>query len=418
MARKAFRGDLVWTEKPGEFRFLEDGFLVISDNVIESVSKRAPDDAEILDFRGRIIIPGLYDIHMHAPQYMFAGLYMDEELLTWLDHHTFPSEARFSDISFAEKAYGRFVEDLKNSVTARASIFGTIHTDSTLLLMSLLEEAGLPCFVGKVSMDRNSPPDLSEDTEKAVREELRFLNEASGFTLEKPIVTPRFIPSCTDELMRSLSDIAREGNLPVQSHLDENQSEVEWVKKLCPWSRSYADAYDRLGLLSGKTIMAHCVWVNDEEMELLKERGAWVAHSPSSNMNLSSGVAPVRKFLDMGMNTGLATDVAGGSSLSLFRMMTDAITSSKLRWRLQDSSLRPLVFSEAFYLASRGGGSFFGKMGTLEPGFAADVLVLEDTSASPVLHDELSLPERLEYYAYRTPERRPVAKFVGGRRII
>ena len=136
-------------------------------------------------------------------------------------------------------------------------------------------------------------------------------------------------------------------------------------------------------------------------------------------MNLSSGIAPVRRFLERGMNIGLATDTAGGSSLSMFRMITDAIASSKLRWRLVDDSLAPLRFSEAFYLASKGGGSFFGKAGSFEEGYAADILVLDDAfSEMTVLSPELSLPEKLEFYAYRAPDRRPFAKYVAGKRIV
>ena len=341
----ALKGNLIWTEESGCFRVLENGYLLINDGCIAAVSSEPFAGVRTEDFGSRLIIPGLYDLHIHAPQYMFAGLFMDDELLVWLDKHTFPLEARFSDIIFAEKAYRAFVNDLKYSFTARASVFGTIHKDSTLFLMSLMEEAGLHGYVGKVSMDRNSPDSLRETTADAIEESF--------------------------------------------------------------------------GLLDTKTIMAHSVWITEEEMDILQSHGAYIAHSPSSNMNLSSGVAPVRRFMDRGINTGLATDTAGGSSLSMFRMITDAITSSKLRWRLVDDSLAPLKFSEAFYLASKGGGSFFGKAGSFEEGYAADILVLDDVSSEmTVLAPELSLPEKLEFYAYRASDRRPVAKYVAGKRIV
>ena len=415
----AFKGNLIWTEEPERFRTIKDGYLLIEDGVVAGTAEKRPAGIDITDFGSSIILPGLYDLHIHAPQYMFAGLFMDDELLQWLDRHTFPLEARFSDKDFASDAYTAFVEDIKDSCTARASIFGTIHRESTIMLMSLLEESGLHGYVGKVSMDRNSPDILREDTDEAISEELRFLEEASSFRNVKPIITPRFIPSCTDRLLSSLGAIAKEGNLPVQTHLDENPSEVEWVRGLCPESRSYADAYDSFGLMDGRSIMAHSVWVTDEEMDLLSSHDAWVAHSPSSNMNLSSGIAPVRRFMERGIKTGLATDTAGGSSLSMFRMITDAIQASKLRWRLVDDALPPLRFSEAFYLASKGGGSFFGKAGSFEPGYAADILILEDSSKDmTVLSPELSIEEKLEFYAYRSPDRKPLAKYVEGKRVI
>ena len=415
----AFKGNLIWTEEPGRFRTIKDGYLLIEDGVVAGTAEKRPAGIDITDFGSSLILPGLYDLHIHAPQYMFAGLFMDDELLQWLDRHTFPLEARFSDKDFASDAYTAFVEDIKDSCTARASIFGTIHRESTIMLMSLLEESGLHGYVGKVSMDRNSPDILREDTDEAISEELRFLEEAASFRNVKPIITPRFIPSCTDHLLSSLGAIAKEWNLPVQTHLDENPSEVEWVRGLCPESRSYADAYDSFGLMDGRSIMAHSVWVTEEEMDLLSIHDAWVAHSPSSNMNLSSGIAPVRRFMERGIKTGLATDTAGGSSLSMFRMITDAIQASKLRWRQVDDALSPLRFSEAFYLASKGGGSFYGKAGSFEPGYAADILILEDSSKDmTVLSPELSIEEKLEFYAYRSPDRKPLAKYVEGKRVI
>ena len=209
----ALKGNLIWTEESGCFRVLENGYLLINDGCIAAVSSEPFAGVRTEDFGSRLIIPGLYDLHIHAPQYMFAGLFMDDELLVWLDKHTFPLEARFSDIIFAEKAYRAFVNDLKYSFTARASVFGTIHKDSTLFLMSLMEEAGLHGYVGKVSMDRNSPDSLRETTADAIEDELGFLDKAPEYRNVKPIVTPRFIPSCTDELLLALGKVAKERDL-------------------------------------------------------------------------------------------------------------------------------------------------------------------------------------------------------------
>ena len=414
------KGDIIWTESPDRFEYQEDGYLVLEDSVVTGVYPNAPEgEHELLDFSGSLVTPGLTDLHLHAPQHQFAGLFMDEELLQWLERHTFPYESRFADSSYALKAYRSFVSDIAGSATTRSAVFATIHSDATLLLMKLMEEAGLSGYVGKVSMDRNSPDSLREETEEAIRDEEQFLDEASAFRNIKPIITPRFVPSCSDRLLEALGKIAMERNLPVQSHLDENVSEVEWVRSLCPWSSSYADVYRHFGLLGDTpTIMAHVVWPSDDELGMLLERGVYVAHSPSSNTNLSSGIAPVRRFLDMGIKTGLATDIAGGSSLSMFRMITDAIQVSKLRCRFIDSSEKPLRFSEAFYLASKGGGSFFGNVGSFEKGYDGDILVLDDKAFPSVLRPELSVPERLEMYAYRHPDAPVSAKFVKGRRII
>ena len=417
MAAYSIHGDIIWTEEPGSFRYVENGYLSVEDGKVLCVSSVSP-AGDIIDFSGSIVIPGLSDLHLHAPQYAFAGLYMDEELLDWLNHHTFPEEAKYGDISYAERAYSIFAADLRQSPTTRVSVFGTIHTDSTLLLMEKLEEAGLSGFVGKVNMDRNSTDELTEDTDESLRETERFIKEAGRFREIGASVTPRFIPSCSDRLMEGLGRIAASASLPCQSHLDENLSEVEWVKELCPWAQSYADAYRRFGMLGKRSIMAHCVWLDENETGLLRESGTFIAHSPSSNTNLSSGIAPVRRYLEEGLNVGLATDIAGGSSLSMFRMIQDAIAASKLRWRFDSSSGTPLRFSEAFYLASKGGGAYFGNTGSFESGYDADIVVIADASVSTVLHAGLSVPERLEYCVNRAPEAPVKAKFLKGRRVL
>ena len=205
--------------------------------------------------------------------------------------------------------------------------------------------------------------------------------------------------------------------MPVQSHLSENLGEIAWVRELVPTAQNYGDAYRKFGLLGGETpcIMAHCVYSDEAEMELLRDGGVFIAHSPESNMNIASGVAPVNRFLDLGIPTGLATDVAGGSHESLFRAMTHAIQASKLRWRLLDQSVPPLTFDTAFYLATRGGGAFFGDVGAFDPGFALDALVLDDGNLD---HPQpLSVRERLERAAYLGDERNIYAKVVNGLRL-
>ena len=231
-----------------------------------------------------------------------------------------------------------------------------------------------------------------------------------------PIITPRFTPSVTDGLMAELADIAHQNDLPVQSHLSENLSEIGWVKELCPWSTCYGDAYDHFGLLGEKTIMAHCVYSTDEEVDLLRRTGTYIAHCPQSNAQLASGIAPIRRYLDLGMNVGLATDVAGGADLSMWRCMADAVAVSKLRWRLVDQSLSSLTTQEAFWMATMGGGSFFGKVGSFAEGYELDALVLDDSAIRTPR--DLTVWERLERYVYLAEEGGYLTrKFVAGRQI-
>ncbi|MDY5931600.1 MAG: amidohydrolase family protein [Candidatus Ornithospirochaeta sp.] len=417
MERILLRGDLATSRADMTMMTLEDGWIAVEGDRITYTGKEKPEERKgdtVIDRKGCLVIPGFSDMHLHAPQYQFTGLYMDEELIEWLERHTFPEESKYADTGYAEKAYRIFAEDLRKSETTRVAVFGTVHTDSCLILARLLEENGLSGYVGKVNMDRNCPDSLKEDTDKSFSETVRFIDGMSTLKRIRPIITPRFIPACSDTLLERLGRIAKDRGIPVQSHLDENISEIEWVRQLCPDAASYADAYAKAGLMDTPSIMAHVVWPEDDEIDLMLEKGTYVAHSPSSNANLSSGIAPVRRFLDRGVNIGLASDVAGGSSLSMFRIMTDAIQASKLRWRIQDSSLRPLSFEEAFHIATMGGGSFFGKTGALIPGYEADILVIDDRDARTVLRDGLSIRERLEFYSYRTPGDRIISKIARG----
>ena len=202
----------------------------------------------------------------------------------------------------------------------------------------------------------------------------------------------------------------------MQSHLSENQSEIEWVKELCPGTKCYGESYDRFGLFGeySKTIMAHCVWSDEYERKLLKDRGVYIAHCPDSNMNLSSGIAPIRKYLEEGQRVGLGSDVAGGAYLSIFRQMTDAIQVSKLFWRLIDGNSSPLKVEEVFYLGTLGGGEFFGKVGSFERGYELDVVVIDD---SEYRTEDLNLRQRLERTIYLSQHKDIKHKFVRGNKI-
>lgn len=415
------KGNICYSQDSRTLICVEQGYLVCADGESAGVYKELPQmyaGFPLTDYGDRLIVPGLTDLHLHAPQYSFRGLGMDLELLEWLNTRTFPEEAKYSDMEYAGKAYTIFAENMKHSATTRACIFATMHREATELLMDLMEETGLKTMVGKVNMDRNSPDILVEATEESLRETRQWLEDIKGrYRNTVPILTPRFIPTCSDTLMEELKKIQMEYDLPVQSHLSENKGEIDWVKELCPWSEFYGDAYDHFGMFGSgvKTIMAHCVWPPEEEIQRMRDNGVYVAHCPQSNTNLSSGIAPVRTYLEQGIPTGLGTDVAGGAGESVFRAMADAIQVSKLRWRLVDETCKPLTAEEAFYLGTKGGGGFFGKAGSFEEGYELDALVLNDESLK---HPQsLSLKERLERFIYLSDERHIDAKYVAGRKI-
>ena len=416
------KGQICTSASMDEIEITENGFLVVEDGVVRGVFRTLPERFRALPLRdhsGCLILPGMTDLHVHAPQFAFRGLGMDMELLEWLNTYTFPEEAKYRDLEYAHRAYENFVRHLLHSTTTRASIFATIHVPATLHLMELLEQSGLRTCVGKVNMNRSCPAYLREVSKnQAVRDTVAWIEAAQRFEKTKPILTPRFIPSCTDDLMYALGEIRKQYDLPVQSHLSENFSEIAWVQELCPRSKCYGDAYRQFGLFGGdhRCIMAHCVHSGELEQEMLRENGVFVAHSPESNTNLSSGVAPISKYLDNGLKVGLATDVAGGSHESLLRAMMHAIQASKLRWRLQDQSVPALSFDRAFYLATAGGGEFFGKVGAFREGYEADIVVLDDSTLDHP--QELSVRARLERFVYLADERCIREKYVAGEKVL
>lgn len=418
------KGDICYSRSQTELAAVKDGYLVCTDGKSGGVYKELPEkyrELPMTDYSGKLIFPGLIDLHIHAPQFVYRGTAMDLELMPWLSQQTFPEEARYQEKAYAEKAYAVFAEQMRKSATARVSMFSTVHPQATKILMEQMEKSGLVSYVGKVNMDREAIPELQEkDFAESARATRAWLDDVAGkFARTYPILTPRFIPSCTDELMGELQKIQEEYGIPVQSHLSENPGEIAFVKELCPQARFYGDAYDRFGLFGGKakTIMAHCVYSGEEETALIKENGVFVAHCPASNLNISSGIAPVRRYLEKGIKVGLGSDVAGGHTESIFRAMTDAIQVSKMYWRLVDDTCRPLTFAEAFYMATLGGGEFFGKAGSFEHDFEFDAVVLDD-SAVPMVR-EMSVKERMERAAYLSLDMLGIcAKYVRGEAVL
>jgi guanine deaminase len=268
-------------------------------------------------------------------------------------------------------------------------------------------------YIGLVAMDRNSP-DYLQNTPKQVAEYFERLTDTDGIV--RPIITPRFIPSCTPDMLRLLGRIACEKNLPVQSHLSENRSEINWVAELEPDASCYADAYRRYGLLGQTpTLMAHCCHSAGEEMQMLRDNDVVVVHCPTSNSNLASGIAPVRVFLDNGIRVALGSDISGGHHLSMLRVMQYAIQLSKLAYARSEGKLPYLSLSEAFYLATKAGGSFFGKVGSFEKGYDFDALLIDDSYLN---YDDYSLEHRLQRYIYLGDDRDIRLRFCQGRQLL
>lgn len=306
----------------------------------------------------QFLIPGFIDTHIHAAQWENRGIGMDLELLDWLNRYTFPTEARFKDADIAQKIYTEVVKNTLKCGTTTACYFTSIYTESTKIMADIVDKIGQRALIGKVCMDANAPDYYSEVTESSLSgtmEVVEYINKLSN-PLILPVLTPRFALTSTRQLMDALGKYAKENDLHIQSHLAENKSEVALINKKFPEAENYTSIYMQHGLLTKKTIMAHSIYIDDGEIEMLKDCGVGIAHCPVSNFALQSGIMDSRKLLDKNVKLGLGTDVSGGYSASILEVARQALTASiSLKFQNRPESYKPLTYKEVFYLATMGG---------------------------------------------------------------
>lgn len=414
---KAYKGNIVYAKEHDNLAVYEDGYLLVEEGKIVDLYATYPENyenLEVIDFKDNLIIPGFVDIHLHAPQINNLGLGVDMELLDWLNTYTFPEESKYKSLSYAEQSYKKLINMIWENGTTSSVIFGSIYNESNLLLANLFEQSGLKSYIGKVNMDRNSPDFYIENTDQSLIDTEDYINSFEKLKMVKPIITPRFVPSCTPNLMKGLGELAKKYNLKIQSHLSENRSEIDWVKELHPDCDTYLDVYEKYGLLKkGQTIMAHCVFSQGKELETLKKFDVMVAHAPMSNGNLASGIAPIKNFIDNDVSVGICSDISGGNDLSIARNLTMAETFGKLKWVEENSQSSYLNTTDYFHMATAGGGSFFGNVGTFEKGYDADFLVIDDSD----LYDfnQRTIEERLKRYLYNGSSKNIIKRFSLGK---
>lgn len=420
---KAYRGNIIFTPTCESFEIIPGGYILVDDSgviagVYTSDAFAHSDEIEVVDFGNKLLTPAMNDLHVHAPQFANMGIAMDVPLLLWLNKYTFPEEAKFADIDYARTIYMQFVDELVKQGTMRAAVFATVHTPATLLLADLFHQKGIGAHIGLVGMDRNSPDNLCNQVDEAISGTEQLMDYTKNYPLVNAIVTPRFVPSCSPEMLRALAQQANALELPIQSHLCETPNEIKWVKELEPEALSYADVYHRYGLLTKNTLMAHCVYPSDVDIALLQQTGTTIVHCPTSNCNLTSGIAPIRQLLDAGIPVTLGSDVAAGHDLSMFQVMQSAIQVSKLNSALHNRQIASLSLPEVFYMATKLGGSFFGKVGSFEPGYEFDALVIDSDVVwqnSETAYEQLYT--RLERFVYHGNVNQIVKRFCKGKEI-
>ena len=411
------KGHFLYTRTAEKFTVHKDSFLVSVDGRVEGIYRVLPEkfkEKHFQDYGNRLIIPGFVDLHLHATQFLQCGIGMTKQLLDWLEDYTFDLEKEFKDEDFAKSAYSCFARKLVASGTLRACVFASSSTTGTELLFEILKKTGIGAYVGKVNMDRNAPAWITETTEDSLKGTIYLVEKYQSERLVKPIITPRFAPTCSEELLKGLGDIALQYNVPVQSHLSENIAEVQWVQRLFTSAEHYSDVYLKNNLFGQtKTLMAHAIYLSEDEKTLALENGLVLVHCPDSNLNVRSGIMPVRDYLNRGIKVGLGSDIAGGHKIGLNEAMVRAVQMSKLL-NLENEELAPLTLAEVFYMGTKGGGAFFGRTGSFEKGYMFDALVVED---EPMVAERYSVEDRLEKFIYTGDDRNILARYVEGVRL-
>lgn len=373
---------------------------------------------------GQYLLPGMIDLHIHAPQWPQLGRALHLPLNDWLQQCTFPLEARYADTGFAEQVYSSLVDTLLANGTTTALYFATIHLPSTRLLADICLRKGQRALLGKVAMDNpDQCPDFYRDTSTAqgladTRRLIEYIRKLPGNDDARvlPVITPRFIPACTDEMLTGLGELAKEYACHVQTHCSESDWQHAYV--LQRHKRRDTDSLDSFGLLTDRTVLAHANFIDDSDMTTIKARASGIAHCPLSNFYFSNAVFPARRALDRGLHVGLGTDISGGPNPSLLYNCSMAVTASRALEEGVNAALPAaergvagsrINFREAFWMATAGGGHALGlKIGLLKAGYAMDALVLdtkvEDSNlvAWEGLDDEEALLQKIIYNAGRS----------------
>lgn len=410
----ACKGTILYTPNAHELTIVENGYAVVKDGTIQGVYTDLPETyigIRVDDYGDALIIPAFSDLHIHGSQYFQRGVGMDKLLFDWLNDYTFPQEAKFINPEYANAAYAALVDEFVKHGTFHASIFTTIHSETASLLVELLESRGILAYVGKVNMDQNSPSYLSEITAESLADTERFISEHSGARYARPIITPRFAPTCSDELLYELGKLAKKTHCPMQTHLVESRAEVKFALETHPNCACDTEIYQRAGLLDQLAIFAHVIFPSERDIELLRTHECILVHCPDATTNITAGIMPFAKLEGDEMPVAIGSDIGGGHGIAIYRQIARAIQLSKLK-RYYEPDTMTVDLIQAFHAATKAGGSVFGKVGSFEAGYRFDALVLD--GLTDVGH-RLTPLERLERFCYIGDDRNIIARYMDGK---
>ncbi|MEG2999129.1 MAG: guanine deaminase [Comamonas sp.] len=351
--------------------------------------------ATVLQLPGKLIAPGFVDMHIHYPQTDVIGAPADG-LLPWLEHYTFPHEARFHDRAYADGVAQFFLDELLRNGVTTALTFATSHPNSVDAILGASQARGMRMIAGKVLQDRHSPDGVRDDTEQGLIDTETLIGRWHGVDRLGYAITPRFAPTSTEAQLRGAGELAAQySDVWIQSHVSENLDEIRWVRELFPAARSYLGVYDDFGLMRERAVYAHCIWLDDTDRALLREKRTAAAISPTSNLFLSSGYFDYLKADAAGFLYGLASDVGGGMSFSPFRTMQAAYVVGREGHAKQGFSLKPGALWWQHTAGAAQALGLGGVIGNLQPGCEAD-FVLINPACTPLLARKTAQAETLD----------------------
>ena len=412
-----YHGNIVYSKNKNELVEYSNAYIAVENGIIEGIYEQLPEKYKNLsctDFGNDVIIPAFTDLHVHAPQYPQRSLAMDEVLVDWLDKYTFPLENKFKDIEFAKAVYDKFIDELIANGTMHAAVFGTIHNEATSYLIEQLEKKGLLAYVGKVNMDINSPDYLCEGTENSIKDTEKFIDRYINNKYAKPIITPRFAPTCSDKLLKGLGEVGKKYNVGVQTHIEESIWESNEALNCHPNYSCDMEIYEKVGLLdNGPVIAAHFIFPKEKDIEILNKYNGYAVQCPEATVNIIAGIMQTGNLLDREVKIGLGSDIAAGYGLSVYSQVAKAIQLSKIK-SFYEQDNRKITFAEAFYMATKGGGSLFGKVGSFEKGYSFDALVISGVSDT---FEDLTSIQKVERFCGSGETKNIKEKFIRGKKI-
>jgi guanine deaminase len=379
------------------YRYIHDGIVLVNDGRIDALgpadelAARIPTGLPLEHYPGALIMPGFIDPHIHFPQTQVIASY-GAQLLEWLEKYTFVEEQKFADPTHAAKNADFFLDELFRNGTTTACAYCTAHPASAEALFAAAHKRNAGMIAGNAVMNRNGPPALLGPATTAIADSRELIRRWHGIGRQRYAVTPRFAITSTAEQLTALGALLKEfPTVLMQTHLDENLGEIAEIKRLFPNDPSYTAVYARVGLLGPRSLMGHCIHLEDSEVALLRDTRSVAVFCPTSNLFIGSGLFDYRRLEAAGVRVALATDVGGGTSYSMLRTAAEAYKVMQL----QGQNLPALA---AFDLMTRGNAAALGlegEIGAIVPGGFADLIVL-DARATPAMAHRMEVARDLE----------------------